>query len=114
MVINMKYLIWSLIGLNIFFIIVMGIYDHKYDKNIDKLDNKINTLEQEISLYRKEEVLEYLTRYLNMEIQNLQEKLINDKYYIYTYDINEEEQLVVLDKNYNLIALNPDNLDSYK
>ena len=110
----MKYLVGSLIGLNIFFIIVMGIYDNKYDNNIDKLNNKISTLEQEMSHYRNEEVLEYLTRYLGMEINNLQEKLINDKYYIYTYDINEEEQLVVLDKNYNLIALNPDNLDSYK
>ena len=92
----------------------MGIYDNKYDNNIDKLNNKISTLEQEMSRYRNEEVLEYLTRYLGMEINNLQEKLINDKYYIYTYDINEEEQLVVLDKNYNLIALNPDSIDSYK
>ena len=92
----------------------MGIYDNKYDNNIDKLNNKISTLEQEISVYRNEEVLEYLNRYLGMEINNLQEKLINDKYYIYTYDINEEEQLVVLDKNYNLIALNPDSIDSYK
>ena len=92
----------------------MGIYDNKYDNNIDKLNNKISTLEQEMSHYRNEEVLEYLTRYLGMEINNLQEKLINDKYYIYTYEINEEEQLVVLDKNYNLIALNPDSIDSYK
>lgn len=112
--INMKYLVSVLICLNIFFVIVMGIYDNKYDNNLDKLNNKINNLEQELESYRKEEVLNFLTRYLGMEIKDIEEQLVNDNYYIYTYKVNNEEQLVVLDKNYNLIALNPNSIDSYK
>ncbi len=110
----MKYLVGVLISLNIFLVIVMGVYDNKYTNDIDKLDNKINNLEKEISDYHKEEVQEYLTKYLGMEIIDLEEIFNNSKYYGYTYYVNQEKQVVVLDKNYNLIALNPDNIDIYK
>ena len=37
----MKYLVGTLLFLNIFLIIVMGVFDNNYQKNLQNLQNKI-------------------------------------------------------------------------
>ena len=110
----MKYLIGALILLNVFFVIVMGSFDINYQSNLNKLQDKIDILEKELKNNREEKIKIFLEKYLEIEIENLEEQFKNDKYAAYTYVINEEVQTVILDNNNNLVALNPLDIKVYQ
>ena len=110
----MKYLVSSLIILNVFFVIVMGVYDRTYQNNLNEVKEEVSNLKSELKTYHEEEVKTFLEKYLGMEIMNIEEQFKNDTYACYTYLVNAEIQTVVLDNNNNLVALNPESLEEYQ
>ena len=110
----MKYLVSSLIALNVFFVIVMGVYDWTYQNNLNELKEEVSSLKSELKTYHENDAKTFLEKYLGMEIKDIEEQFKNDSYACYTYTVNAEIQTVVLDKNNNLVALNPESLEEYQ
>ena len=48
-----------------------------------------------------------------MEIKDIKELFYNDTYAGYTYYLGSEKQIAIFDNNYNLIALNPQDITEY-
>ena len=109
----MKYLVFILSSIIVGLVIVMGIYDYSYDKELNNYKNRITSMETKYIALREEKVFNYLESYLNMEINDIKELFYNDDYAGYTYYLGSEKQIAIFDNNYNLIALNPQNIEEY-